>query len=123
MQIDFVWPEIQHPKGEVSVLELARILESKYHIVENFCSYIMEDFQKRSLPKILKNGKEAFVAEQEWLKNEWRQYIIGGKTGVQTNAALFRGDQSFIDTSAYYLSMQPYFKLDKVDKVLIGLLS
>lgn len=112
LRIDFTFPDIQHPKGDVTILELAKILEAKYHIIENFCSYAIPKFQKERLGKIFVKGKQAFANEQEWLKNEWRQYLIGGKTGVQTQAALFRGDPSFIDTSAYYLALEPIFKFE-----------
>lgn len=110
LQIDFTFPDIQHPKGDATVLEVAKILEAKYRIIENFCKYAIPKLQEKRLDKLLKRGEAAFVSEQEWLKNEWRQYIIGGQTGVKTQAALFRGDPSFIDTSAYYLSLQPIFK-------------
>lgn len=110
IQIDFTFPDIQHPKGDVTVLEVAKLLEAKYHILENFCTYIIPKFQEKRINKLILKGEAAFVSEQEWLKNEWREYLIGGKTGVTTQAALFRGDPSFIDTSSYYLSMQPIFK-------------
>lgn len=119
MKVNFTFPEIQHPSGEKTILEVAMILEGKYHILENFSKYILESFKGRLLKQLKRvNGFNKHSLE-EWLKHEWREYIIGGKTGVSTNAALFRNDPSFIDTSSYYLSMQPKLLFnDKEAKIL-----
>lgn len=120
MRVEFTFPDIQHPNGDITIRELATILESKYHILENFSSYIIKAFSERFLTQLQKR-KVQKVALEEWLKNEWRQYIIGGKTGVKTNAALFRGDPSFVDTSSYYLSMQPRLIFNYKEVKILGI--
>lgn len=107
MRVEFRFPELQHPAGDKTIKEVASILEGKYHILEGFSKYIAKTFATRLSKQLGRVGGFNKKSLEDWLKHEWREYIIGGKTGVQTNAALFRNDPSFIDTSSYYLSMQP----------------
>lgn len=107
MKIDFVFPELPHPDSpELSIAELANILESKYDVIQTFT--------KRIEPKLIDTIKANFKRRnklspqviQEWLKNQWRDYIISGKAGF-TIASQKRGDPAFVNTSAYYLGCQP----------------
>lgn len=119
MIIDFTFTEMAHPGSEeLSVLGLAKILESKYNICENFTNYIREKLLKRMDDQINKFGYIQNAAIQSWLQNEWREYIISGKAGY-TAASAGRGDPAFVDSSTYYLSMQPIFIYDKNEEKFI----
>lgn len=107
MKIDFVFPELPHPDSPgLSVAELANILESKYDVIQTFTKATepkLLDFIKTNFKRRNKLNPQSI---QEWLKNQWRDYIISGKAGF-TIASQKRGDPAFVNTSSYYLGCQP----------------
>lgn len=107
MKIDFVFPELPHPDSpELSVAGLANILESKYAVIQTFTKRINLKLTEFIQTNYKRRNKLNPQSIQEWLKNQWRDYIISGKAGF-TIAAQKRGDPAFVNTSAYYLGCQP----------------
>lgn len=116
MKIDFVFAELPHPDSpNLSIAELANILESKYKVIENFDKHVsnrLDEFIRSDFKKRQKLNPQRIA---EWLKNQWRDYIISGKAGF-TVASQQRGDPAFVDTSAYYLSCQPVLIFTEAEK-------
>lgn len=116
MIIYFTYPELPHPNSpELTILELAKILESKYHVLENFVNRTKPLFIKKLYSMYKQRGKLNQQVCEEWLKAEWREYIISGKAGF-TVASHERGDPAFVQTSAYYLGMQPKLSLSRAER-------
>lgn len=113
MKVEFHLPELPHPNSkDLTILELGQILESKYHVIENFTKFIIDDFKKHLLNRFTERGVISQESAQEWLKNQWREYIISGQAGF-TAASKERGDPAFVETSSYYLSVQPKFVFER----------
>lgn len=116
MKIDFVFPELPHPDSSgLSIAELANILESKYQVIETFDKHIskkLDEFMKSDFKKRQKLNPQRIA---EWLKNQWRDYIISGKAGF-TIASQKRGDPAFVHTSSYYLGCQPILVFTEAEK-------
>lgn len=111
-----MFPELSHPSSpELTIAELASILESKYQVIEDFNKHInkkLKDFIKKDYQKRQKLNLQRIT---EWLKMQWREYIISGKAGF-TVAAQKRGDPAFVETSSYYLGCQPTLILSEKEK-------
>lgn len=116
MRIDFVFPELSHPSSpDLTIAELANILESKYQVIEDFNKHMekkLKDFIKKDFQRRQKLNLQRIA---EWLKMQWREYIISGKAGF-TIAAQKRGDPAFVETSSYYLGCQPTLVLSDKEK-------
>lgn len=117
MEIKFNFPEVQHPSGSLAVSELASILESKYGVVQKFCAAKQEKLENKIVEMFNKNGRIHLAGLQDWIKAEWREHVISGKAGFSA-AAQSRGDPAFVDTSSYYLSLQPQCVPSKEEKLL-----
>lgn len=112
MKIVYIAPEVKHNEDNITTFELATILEKKYHLLEKFT----EDKQSKITNYVLtliKRGGIDEVVLNEFIKGEWREWLIGGGSKIITQAAMERGDPSFIDTSLYYLSVQPQVIFNK----------
>ena len=111
-----MFPELSHPSSpELTIAELAGILESKYQVIEDFNKHIdkkLKDFIKKDYQKRQRLNLQRIT---EWLKMQWREYIISGKAGF-TVAAQKRGDPAFVETSSYYLGCQPTLILSEKEK-------
>lgn len=117
MTIYFTYPELPHPNApDLTILELAKILESKYHILEDFVDRTKPSFIRKLSSMYKQRGKLNQQVCEEWLKAEWRDYIISGKAGF-TVASQKRGDPAFVQTSAYYLGMQPKLKVSREERI------
>lgn len=113
MKVEFHLPELPHPNSkDLTILELGQILEKKFHVIENFTKFIVDDFKSMLLSRFNERGVISRESAQEWLKNQWREYIISGRAGF-TAASKERGDPAFVETSAYYLSVQPKFVFER----------
>lgn len=119
MIVHFTFVEMPHPNAEgLTIFELAQILEGKYHICEHFTDMIQEKLLQQVGKMLNRSVSIHAQALQEWLKNEWREYIISGKAGF-TAASAARGDPAFVETSAYYLSMQPELEFTAEEKKFV----
>lgn len=111
-----MFPELSHPSSpELTIAELANILEAKYQVIEDFNKHIdkkLKDFIKKDYQKRQRLNLQRIT---EWLKMQWREYIISGKAGF-TIAAQKRGDPAFVETSSYYLGCQPTLILSEREK-------
>ncbi len=112
VSISFQEPTIQHPNGNQSVATVAKALEKKYHLIQGFylkhkidISRIMIDEVRRSWKEKISQEK-AFAVIGEAIKDMWRRFILDSESGIITMASQDRGNQSFIDTGAYYSSMR-----------------
>lgn len=108
MRLVFETSELPHPNsnGE-TIYEVSLELEKRYKVLQHFFNYIEKDLIKR-LQQDVKRGKKINKERiNEWVKNRWRQWILDGNYGIVTKASQRRGNQSFVDTGAYYMSMYP----------------
>lgn len=117
MRIDYTFPELKHPNFDGEILELARILEGKYHILREFSKKVRPKLEKYAKKVLMRKNAKIELLLQEYLKNEWRNYIITGQAGFSV-AAQKRGDPAYVDTSAYYLGCQPVCILTEKEKRL-----
>lgn len=116
--IQFTSPDLMHPKGgndeseQKTILEVARSIEKRYKLIEIFVSMYKDKFEKiiaDEMARILK-GKTVDAVKgtiQEKIKNDWRRFVQNQEHGIMTKAAMDREGTSFIETTAYYLSLQP----------------
>lgn len=113
MKISFDYPLIIHPNSDdLSVVELARILEKRNEICLNFSKYITKKLNQR-LINLIKHGVEISELDlQSWIKNEWAEYGLSGKFGKSLKA-IKEGRQPFIDTGTYMEGMQPFIIWNK----------
>lgn len=109
MRLIFETSELPHPNstnGE-TIYDVSIELEKRYKIVKHFFNYIEQDLIKK-IETDSKRGKRINKDRiNEWVKNRWRQWILDGNYGIVTKASVERGNQSFVDTGAYYMSMYP----------------
>lgn len=117
MEIKFNFAEAQHPSGNVTIAELASILEGKYGIIKMFCEAKRPKLEGRIVEMYNRSGKIHLRTLQDWIKMEWREYVISGRAGFSA-AAQSRGDPAFVDTSSYYLALQPECVPSKEERVL-----
>lgn len=107
VKITFLEPERLHPKSDdKTIADVATFLEQKYKLCNSFIKYIKPKLMEKASSYILNqtNHKWTFLLER-FLIDEWRDYIVSEKHGIKTKASRDRGDESFIDTMAYYKSM------------------
>lgn len=108
MQIQFSFPSTLHPSGDISVLELANILESRYEPVYHFLKNNQEKINKKLENEIQRREQISAHKVCEWLKEEWRNYARAGKLADGTHAHFKRIDgRPLIDTQTYFLGLQP----------------
>lgn len=107
IRITFLEPERLHPKSDTQTIsEVAVFLEQKYKLCNSFIQYIKPKLIDKAIKYIFSktDNNWTFLLER-FLTDEWRDYIVTEKHGIKTKASIKRGDESFIDTSAYYKSM------------------
>lgn len=109
MRLVFETSELPHPNSEdgQTIYDVSLDLEKRYKILDHFFEYIKQDLTKRIEREISRNPKFRTEIIDEWVKNRWREWILDGNYGIITKASQIRGNQSFVDTGAYYMSMYP----------------
>ena len=127
MIVTYFTPDVKHPssineakaKHIITISELAKILENKYKLLERFSDYLEERFIKYFIHDVLSENVIHVASIEGWVQNEWREWILAGGSKIITQAALDRGDISFIDTSAYYLSVKPVIKFNPEERKIL----
>lgn len=114
-RITFREPTRKHPGKknyeDLTVSAVAKDLEDRYDILHIFYrmykqkikSAIIEEIKlswKHESDQNIVNGQ---IAER--IKNMWRMFLVREEHGIKTGAAIAEQRQSFIDTGAYYKSM------------------
>ena len=110
-------PETPHPNssdGE-TLYDVALSLEKRYKLLKEFSKYIKRDLQKRLAREMMKPNPNLNVVN-EWIKNRWREWILDGNYGVITHASRNRGNQAFVDSGAYYMSIFPKIVVESRNK-------
>lgn len=106
--VTFIEPDSLHPGSDsTTIAEVANFLEARYHLVETFCETIKADVARIFAAEILRCSTldKALKMVEEFVKNEWRDYILSAKHNKQSKAASQRGSEPFVDTGAYYKNM------------------
>lgn len=124
MRVEFYFAESLHPNSsELSIYDVAQILESKYGVVEDFCKEITKSQKLNDIlvSQIRRYGYIRQVEVEEWVKNEWRKKArsgsLGGIEGAATGAYKERSpSRPFVDTQAYFLALQPRIVLNEIEK-------
>ncbi|WP_289748639.1 hypothetical protein [Helicobacter bilis] len=110
MKIKFIEPNMLHPDSDISIFELAKRLESKFHLCEKFISSkeITEAIEMRFLHNVARgynNDRMRFDLEN-FIMNRWKDYIRDELHNIKTKAALKEHRKSFIKSGKYYKSMR-----------------
>lgn len=123
MTIDFMEPERLHSNSDtLTTADLAKILESKYKLVQKFTQHIESRLMSRITQVISRFIEKGVYKEKSlekmlnqqvggWLQNEWRNYINSGIHGIKTQISKKQERQSFVDTGDYFKSMIAYIKV------------
>lgn len=116
-KIDFTFDETLHPSSTtLTTLDLAKILEGEYHIIQTFCETITPLLKERMQEMLKVQGKLNEQKLQSFIEAEWFKYGRSGKFGTGLNlkftAAKKRSERSgkevpFVDTGTYLNSMKP----------------
>ena len=110
-EISFREPVRQHPTGDQTVSEVAKALEKKYHILKLFTKKKNSEIRSIVIGGIKEAWRgnndqdRAFNIMQDNIRDLFRQFILANETGIVTKASVARGNQSFIDTGAYYSNL------------------
>ena len=112
-------PNRIHPsaKGESTLTtdNLARFLEAKYHLLEIFTNMYAKQIVEMLTKEVMKpqkpNAERIFMKLENFIKNEWRDYIVNERHGIKTRAAQERGSESFVDTGAYFKNLSVKLEL------------
>lgn len=108
--------ETQTPrKSGIDNAELAMILEKKYHLLEEFSDFAMNEILEYMLDFgiDLENLSLAeFNTIESFIQDRWRDYIELGQHGKKSKYAESEGRTAFIDTQKYYLGIVPKIILD-----------
>lgn len=110
MEIVFLEPDTPHPSSnQVTNYEVASELEERFKLCERFTDFILPALEKRIEDHLLYASDTEFDLHlgrlEDWLKGEWRNYIVNEKHGIKTKSAKDRGGKSFIITTSYYTNM------------------
>lgn len=130
MRIYWTFDEGLHPNSDsLTTLELAKILEEKYSIVEKWENDMIEPFMKFMSEEIQRYRRLSVPKLRQWLKNHWWRYgvregLFGGAVSLK-GAARKRSERSgkvapFVDTGTYARSMSPEFEFDEKEKKALG---
>ncbi|HEC1823352.1 TPA: hypothetical protein R1765_001976 [Campylobacter coli] len=123
-EISFESPDILHPNSDYATIsDVAKFIESKYNLVQKFTIYIKPKLLEKMAEYIFSNKSNWEFLLQEWIKGEWRDYIVDQLHKIRTKASILEDRESFINTGAYYKTMQVKIKYDKksFNKTLIKL--
>lgn len=120
MTIDFTFPNSKHPNSpDLSVLDLAIILEAEYNIIEQFCEDNIKQIIKSIIGGLKANGEINLQQLNADIKDLWYRYGSKNKfnEGISLKAQK-EGRPAFVDTSTYMLGMMPDSKLNDDEKRL-----
>lgn len=118
MKLEFNSADIQHPNSDATIYEVACELENRYHLLELFFKEIESDLIEYILNQ-LSSGRFHKQSINDWIKNRWREWILDKGHHITTQASKERGNQPFVDTGSYYLSIQPELVIDSKELKLI----
>ena len=107
IRIEFLEPERLHPSSDtLTIAELGLILEKKYKLCEKFIDYTKPKIVNKAVEYLTKktNRDWRFLLE-EWLKGEWRDYMVSELHHIKTRQSIKENRESFIDTGSYYKSL------------------
>lgn len=96
-----------------TIYEVAEELEKRYSVVQKFIAIYKVELEKILKQEILfaiKYRKEQIEFDTviiDKVRVRWRSFIMNEEHGIKTKASRDREDPSFIDTSDYYLNMEP----------------
>ena len=118
LSIEFVEPRRLHPGSDsVSVFEVAQFIEAKYELIALFAKKKQNDVLDilQDLLKDMLLGELDFTMFQVILREKvldlWREFITKQEHSITTKLAQEEGRESFIDTGAYYRSMDIIVKM------------
>ena len=108
MKIKFVEPSMLHPDSNVSIFEVARILEREYRLCERFINNNTIIIEEKALEIAMRGySKDRMRFDLEnFIMNKWRNYIRKELHNIKTKTALKENRKSFIKSGAYYKSMR-----------------
>ncbi|EGV1470929.1 hypothetical protein JF110_001654 [Campylobacter jejuni] len=111
LEIVYEAPDILHPNSDTSTIsEVAIFIESKYKLLYNFSIFIKPKLLTKLSEYILFNKNDWKFLIQEWLKGEWRDYIVEQLHHIKTKSSILDDREAFIDTGAYYKSISVKIK-------------
>lgn len=109
MKIAYLETETPRKSG-ISNAELAQILEAKYHLLQKFSDYAINEI----IDYVLSFGIELeslslaeFNTIESMIQDKWRDYIELGLHNIKSKYAESEGRTAFIDTQKYYLGIVP----------------
>lgn len=112
IQIVFIEPDRLHPNSDTTTVgEVATLLEDKYHLIENFTKKYKNEITKKLLQYAKNNPNNWKFLLSEYIKNEWRDYMVSELHNIKTKIATKEQRESFINTGAYYKSLQIIIKV------------
>lgn len=113
LTITYIEPDMLHPNSdEQTISDISKKLECKYHLLEKFSESIMPKLVEKLAQELLRNDpNRAFVIIEEYIKDEWRDYIVNEKHGIKTKASTERGSEAFIDTGAYFKGLRVQLRI------------
>lgn len=115
MKISFLVPSFTHPNSKnKSVADIALELESRFHIYQRFMKDTEPKLYERLITLLFRQLKDKGVIDKEqiyflaseFLRNEYRRYMINQEHGLTTKAARKDNRKSFIDTTTYTQSLR-----------------
>lgn len=101
-----------------TIYDLAVELEDRYNIIHKFIVAYKSETEEIIRKELLlsffhKKSQEEFEsAVIDNIRTLWRTFILNAEHGMTTKASESRGDPAFVDTSDYYLSLEPGFIYD-----------
>lgn len=111
LSISYLEPKRLHPHSNfITIADLANIIESKYGLLEKFTDYFGDEIIAYSLTLNLSNFRDLRILN-EFIKNKWREYILRELHGIKSKAATSEQRTSFVQTKAYYQSLQVEAKI------------
>ena len=108
MKIKFVEPSMLHPDSNVSIFEVARILEREYRLCERFINNNTIIIVEKTLEFAMRGySKERLIFMLEnTIMNMWQEYIRNELHNIKTKASIKENRKSFIRSGLYYKSMR-----------------
>jgi hypothetical protein len=110
-RIDFLDPNMQHPKDDITVNELANKLEEQYGLLHAFIALHKRDIEKIIVSEMVLAIKhdDTNVNMDEHINGRvqrlWQVYIMNEEHGIKTKAAELDNRQSFVDSGTYMNAM------------------
>ncbi|HDZ5057801.1 TPA: hypothetical protein RTG63_001664 [Campylobacter jejuni] len=111
LEIVYESPDMLHPNSDYQTIsDVANFLEDKYHLLQNFSIYIKPKLLKKLSEYILSNKNNWDFLLSEWLKGEWRDYIVEQLHHIKTKLSQMEDREAFINTGAYYKTISVKIK-------------